>query len=303
MSSAVSAPKGDDDDHLQMVPLSAQSDGTYDDGKRPGSSTEFFAIPHANRQKSDGPPAAAGRAPPAAPPMAAPMPVQHAVGPMPVGPPPVVGIQGPMSGPVGGNPYNIAPPNPDEGRTQSYRVFGVVIALVLMVCVALVVTVLLVVVAVINANQPEPLPEIVNEAPLRPQVPIDADTGGAGVGGPKPIKPSTPKPTVPKPTGPKPPPKPKAEPEESNGGGPAGAPGRLQITVPSDVRVTYFEASCPSGYRNRGKFVGTTAALDDVPAEDCKVSFKGGTISTTFTARPGKSYNCTALSTSQLACK
>ncbi|MEZ4318069.1 MAG: hypothetical protein R3F61_11215 [Myxococcota bacterium] len=297
------------EDHLTMVPLSAQSDGTYDDGKTKGSSTEFFAIPHANRAKNDSPPPT-GRPPPSQPPVAAPAPVMAGpvvAGPMPVGPQPVMGIQGPMAGGMhggmGSSGYGMVPPDPDNGRTQSYRVFMVVIGLVLMVCAALVVTVLLVVVAVINNNQPEPLPPIVDQAPVRPIQKVDVDTGGGDApqikpankpvaSNPKPVAPREPKPQKPAPT-------------EDNGGGPAGTPGRISITVPGDVHVTAFEVSCPSGFRERGKFAAgaSTAALDNVPAEDCAITFKGGTINHKFTGRGGRSYTCTKLGSSSLACK
>ncbi len=299
------------DDHLQMVPLNGKSDDTYDDGKRPDSSTQFFAIPHANRQKSEPP-----RARPAAPPPAAgggmpPGGPAPAAGPQPVGPAPVVGIQGPVAagpmaaGPQAGGAAGFVPPNPDENRTTSYRVFGVVLGLAGMVCAALVVTVGLVVFAVIANQEEEKLPEIVDQQVKRPIAPIgDVDTGGAGIAN-APIKPAPvtrPKPRPrPRPSNPKP--APKAAPEPSNATA-AGEPGQVSVTIPSEIHVTQVELNCTgTNYRKRAPVSGNKAVFDGVPAGDCTMTFKGGTVATKVTVQAPKSLNCRALGTSALACQ
>jgi hypothetical protein len=288
-----------------MVPLSGTSENTYDDGKRPDSSTQFFAIPHANRQKAE-PPAAKPKAPPPAVP-GGPAP---AAGPQPIGPAPVVGIQGPVAaGPMavapgagGGAAY--VPPNPDENRTTSYRVFGVVLGLAAMVSAALIVTVGLVVFFVVTNQEEEELPPIVDAQPQRPVVPVgEADTGGAGIANapiqPAPVARPKPRPK-PQPTGPKPAPKPAAEPSNATA---AGTPGQVSVTIPGEVHVTQVELSCPSNYRKRVPVTGNKATFADVPAEQCTMTFKGGTVATKVTVTAPKSLNCRALGTSALACQ
>ena len=191
------------------------------------------------------------------------------------------------------------PPDLDEGRTQSYRVFGVVIALVTLVCGALLATVLLVVVAVYNNNQPAPLPQVVSGPVSRP-APIEPVDSGLD-GGPvqvKPVRPvSRPKP---KPSGPKP----KAAPKpDANGGGAAGVPGRLVVNIPTDMRVTKIEVTCGSSFRQRAPVNAGKAVMEGVPAEDCKITFRGGSVTSKFNGRGGNTYNCTKLGSSQLACK
>lgn len=221
----------------------------------------------------------------------------------------MVGIQGPMAagpmaaGPMAGGPMGGAagmyPPNMDEGRTQSYRVFGVVIALVTLVCGALLATVLLVVVAVYNNNQPDPLPPVVAGPVSRP-APIDPVDSGLD-GGPVQVKPVRPvfRPK-PRPSGPKPKPVPKPE---ASGGGAADQPGRLVVNIPTDMRVTKIEVTCGGSFRARAPVTNGKAVMEGVPAQDCKITFRGGSVTSKFNGRGGKTYTCVKLGTSQLACK
>jgi hypothetical protein len=278
-----------------MVPLSGQSDGSYDDGKTKGSSTEFFAIPHVGRAGQGGPPAAAPMGPP-------PMVGGQIQGPVPVGPMAIGGIIGPVVGgqgmPGGMSPYGV-PPEPE--RTQSFRVFGVMIALVTMVCIALVFTVGLVTFAVWNQTQPPPPPQVTVAPPPQATAPA-VDTGigtkGTKVPTPVPVKPVG----GPRPTSEPRPVKPAAAPTEVNGASAAGEVGTITVRKPADIYATEIEAKC-GAWRERAKFVNDVAVLNGVPAEDCEIRFKGGTVSTRLTSKGGRSFSCTARGTTDLDCR
>lgn len=225
-----------------------------------------------------------------------------------MGPVPVGGIQGPVAvgpmGGAGGGAYGVVDGNLDDGRTQSYRVFGVVIALVMMVCLALLVTVGLVVVAVMNQT-PEDEPVIVQNPPVAITPIAQADTGGPPKeAAPKP-RPKKTKPTKPRPTGPKTPVAP-GTPEPANGASAAGTPGTVSVRIPKGMYVSQFEISCPSAgaFRARGSFTNQQATIANVPAVECTGRFKGGGVTSKVIIRGGSAnLNCSAINASTLDCR
>ena len=296
------APAKSANEHLAMVPLTGDKAATYDDGKK-DSSTSFFAIPGANRSRSDVPaaaPAGPPRAVPAAP-IAGPVPMgPMAVGPMAVGPQPVGGIAGPVAGGLAPAP-GMGMPNSafgtqaiQEDRSSSSRVLVLVVMLVMVVCMALITAVGLMMFAILQTQ---------TEVPLE----VPAAQSGGGVTGTRPPvetglnlgdkKPSTkptptePKPqrpqggTAPKPAGPKP-----AAPAPVVPAGPAA--GTLTIVKPDSEFFSSVEVRCGPGFRQRGDFVGNTASVPNVPAEACEVTFKGGAAAPKLKITGARKYTC-----------
>ena len=55
------------------------------------------------------------------------------------------------------------------------------------------------------------------------------------------------------------------------------AAGRINVVITGETGGnSSLEVTCPSGYRLRADISEATATFDDVPAEDCLLSFKGG---------------------------
>ncbi len=81
------------------------------------------------------------------------------------------------------------------------------------------------------------------------------------------------------------------------------APDSITLTIPGTVRITQVELSCPSGKRVRQAPSAGRVVFTGVPSETCRVSFKGGTITTQLSVDPGVSLNCQPLGSSALACR
>ncbi len=272
-----------------MVPLH-QEDDDPEIGQGPHqASTQFFALPKpripdevtplrkadpiatASQPVAAGPPPGmahhGGMVPGMVPPGA--VPPGHM---QPMAP---IGIQGPIAGgPVGG--YSMPPgaqlppdPSSEMHRAQSYRVFAIVIGLMFMVFTVLAVTVTLTVYGIYwYDKQPEQRDKDLTMAPVAPPPPVDTGTRVA------PPPPPTPQPVQPKtPTGPKPPSQPRPPPEPA----PATDPAAVSLTLqPGSPPFTSVEIKCPTGFRERGDFVGGKATVPNVPREDCEALFKGG---------------------------
>ncbi len=283
---------------LKMVPLTGQSEGTYDDGTDLG--TSVFARP--NREA---PPSAP---PPAVPPMGTTggAPPMMGGGPPPViGPPPVVGmggIQGPIAGPVAGSAPAAGVPVaggaylPPEERATSTRVYLVILGLVLIMCMSILATAGLFLFVVLRSTIPEPLPEIEQQVVVAPTPPVkQADTGAP------PDKPaSKPKPTRSrsrsrsgssgtKPA-PKPSPKPAAAPE------PAGGPSRVSVTLPPGMRASKLEVVCNGGaFRERAPFRGNKAVMENIPDGSCRIVLVGAGIKKSFNFQGSKDFTCSGV--------
>lgn len=289
--------------HLDMVPLSGRSEGTYDDGKDLG--TNAFARPTPQQPMGPSGPVA-----------------------QPMGPPPMMGIQGPVAGPVAGGPMpggpmpGAMPPGamgagvmagqfaPEE-RATSHRVFVILIALVLMVCGAVMVTAMLFAFAVIQSNQPEPLEPLENPVVMAP--PQGRAGGGLDTGGPKAEEPAArPKPTSrprPRPTQPRPSPSPSA------GGGtpapppqppapPVGAAGSVTVTLPASQKASSFEVSCASAnFRERAMFNGSNkATMPNVPGAPCIMRLKGLGPPKKFSFQGAHNFTCSGVG-SDIICR
>lgn len=292
------APARNANEHLPMVPLSGDQASTYDDGKK-DSSTQFFAIPGASRNRSDAPapapqPAGPPRAAPVAP-IAGPVPA----GPMVMGPQPVGGIAGPVAAGLGAAP-GMGMPNGafgtqaiQEDRSSSSRVLVLVVMLVGVVCMALVTAMGLMIFAIVQSQKEEPL-DIASTQPasvtvVRPPV----ETGlNVGPKNPKPTPDPAPRPRPrPSPGGdPKPSPSPRPAPAPAPPAGPAA--GTLTIVKPDSEFFSSVEVRCGPGFRVRGDFVGNTASVPNVPAESCVVTFKGGAAAPKLNISGARKYTC-----------
>ena len=262
---------------LRMVPLAEEADDEELGSGPPAGATQFFAHPkpvrpmEARPVPSSPPP---GAPPPGAVPPGAVPPGSGAPGAgfggAPIAQPPV-GIRGPVAqGPVAVPvvPGVQQPPIQDGGRTQSYRVFAILIGLMMMVSSVLVVIVALTVYGVYwssNQETSQRTPELTTPARTTPAL---FDTGlPAGRPEPQPIvKPkSSPRPRNISPV-PRPPP------------APPTSPSAVTITLaPGSPRFSSVEITCPSGFRQRIPFGATgSATVPGVPREGCTAFFKGG---------------------------
>jgi hypothetical protein len=95
-----------------------------------------------------------------------------------------------------------------------------------------------------------------------------------------------------------------AAPEPEAPPAPTGPPpDSVVLTLPPGVRVTQVEMSCPSGKRVRQTPVAGKVVFEGVSNESCRVSFKGGTITTAVQVDPGTSLSCQPMGSSALACR
>lgn len=202
-------------------------------------------------------------------------------------------------GPQPVDPYGFRAVSPEELHADSTRVYAVLMALVLGVCLALLSTVLLMVTVVVWPT-PEVERPLVDQS-LEPSVYGHFDEGYDDeyefVDEPEVIR--TRKPTTGK--GTRPPPK-KVDPVPPSTPPPVAA-GDLTIRIPTGVFASEFEVTCPSGYRERGKFNGGVAVLPGVPVDNCRGLFKGGSINNKLSIRNGGgTLTCTTVNASTLAC-
>lgn len=273
---------------LKMVPLK-ESDADEEEGSgKVSSATQFFALPVPKRSTKSEPEPAPAPAPAAAPPPGPPpgaYPMGHP-GMMPGGP---MGIQGPVaSGPVAMGPMmgqypsmQSMPQNqggdPDSGRAQSFRVFGIVIALVGVVCAALLATVVLVVIglnmngggnATSNSSGPVAIAPPPKPAGGRPVDTGSAKTKAKSAPSPQPST-SAPRPSSSGTSAPRPAPAP-AAPKAPTG------PAAVTFKCSGECEWTSVEVKCEGGFRERGSFTGGVAVVANVPIEKCDAFFKGG---------------------------
>jgi hypothetical protein len=288
------SPPAEKQQALQMTPLQ-EADAAGSSGNDNQSATAFFAMPTPKR--AEPPPAPA---PPPSPQVmrAGSQPMGPPPQPMPsmTGMPPGMGIKGPVAGaPMQPMPsaqhgvYAQGPPTltgmaPEQERAQSYRVFGLILSFVGLICMGLVVTMGLVVAAVVFDEDEEPTPVAVVAPPQAPPKMI-VDTGtpapkAAPKPRPRPVNSATsptPRPAAPRPA-------PVVAPS-----GPASATIKMTGSVP----FTGIEINCPmSSFRQRASFAGGTATVAGVPVEECKVTFKGGPPATFNGIRGGETRTC-----------
>jgi serine/threonine protein kinase len=279
-------PPGED---LAMVPL-----GTDDHDAEPGpkgSATSFFSMPKPKKRANndDEPIQSLRRHDPIGSAGAISGPVAPAPGPAPVpayAPPMTpmqvpLGIQGPV---VGGGMYGAPSPHSaqlppdlqgDVQRAQSYRVFAVVLGLMLMVFSVTIVTVMVLVGVLWFGNQDTGPKDSQLAISQPPPPPPPADTGERipdpppVVNNPKPGPKPGGAPSQPKPAGPRPAPAPPP---------PSADPAQATVTLaPGAPPFTAIEVRCQvSGFRDRADFVGGVAKIPGVPREECDIFFKGG---------------------------
>lgn len=262
---------------LRMVPLVDEGDDEELGDGPPDGATQFFTRPKPVKAMET-PPVSASP-PPGPPPGAVPP------GPVPPGfgapgagfggPPiaqPPVGISGPVAqgpAPAAAVPGVQAPPIPqDGGRTQSYRVFAILLGLMMMVSSVLVVIVALTVYGVYWSSNQETAQRTPQVTAPAQAAPAPVDTGlPAGKPEPKPIVKPRSKPR-PRSTTPKPAPPP----------APTTTPGSVTISLaPGSPKFSSVEITCPSGFRKRIPFgAAGSATVPGVPREGCTAFFKGG---------------------------
>ncbi|MBX2796020.1 MAG: serine/threonine protein kinase [Myxococcales bacterium] len=266
---------GSSGEDLRMVPVvDAEADPELGQGPPPGDTT-FFSKPKPVAPLTAGPskksagakPAAAAPRPMGPPPGAAAAPPP---GPPPPGAPPV-GIQGPVArGPVAAGPVAAAPGGPaalppgmqappssaDGGRAQSYRVFAVLLGLMLMVGGVLAITVVLTVYGVVSSSSETASRDVEVATPAPERAPVD--TGGRAR---RPKPPPRPAPVAPRP-------KPR----------PASGPGTVSLTLQAgSPPFTSVEIVCEQPrFRQRVDFVGASVKVSGVPRAPCTAHFKGG---------------------------
>jgi hypothetical protein len=198
----------------------------------------------------------------------------------------MMGIQGPVAaGPVaGGSMPGLAPGlapaaamgDPSGGdRAQSYRVFAIVLGLVMMVMFGLLVAVGLIFAGVYVQGEKDAAaaipPPTAAPAPARGR---RVDTGAPA----PPIAKAPAKPAPrPRPSGggaaPRPRPAPAPAPAPAP---PPTSPAAAVVKVAAGMPYTSVEIKCPSGFRERGSFIDGLSTVANVPREDCKAKFKGG---------------------------
>lgn len=304
---------------LQMVPL--DEDQTEETQDQPKSATQFFSVPSSKKKKPKPPSdpgmagqgalpgAGAGSLPPGAPPGGSLPPGGSMVPGMapPGGSMPPMGggamaISGPVAaGPVatggsmapGASPFQVAQQpdaNADSGdRARSYRVYAIVLGLFAMTFMAMIVGVVALWFGFSAATGSDD--DGTSDASTEETTPRDdkpkstIDTAAP----PEPII-IKPPPTAPRaPRAPSAPAAPKEPPPP-----PVAATANATFSIPSGIRYTNVEVTCPSGFRKRGAFSGTSATVPDVPTgEDCTAHFKGGAPAKASPVRGGKTYSCT----------
>jgi serine/threonine protein kinase len=314
------------DGMLQMVSLSNDFDLDDDEDGPASSATAFFAIP-APKDKGPGasplpPPQAAGpvaAGPVAAGPVAA-GPVAAgpvAAGPVAAGPiasgPVVKGpvVQGPTAnGQVASystgqnaSPFQVSggtpPPPADHGaRTQSNRVYAILLAMFFLVGVAVFVAVWFrpgttdepTDVATLEDNDPRVATDRAKKPTKSDDDKEPSDTGAAEDDYDKVI---AKKPPV------KRPPRQNSGSNSSNKPAPSAPKvgnGTVKIAIVSGS-ATMLEVTCPSGFRERTSFNAGSASLTGLPSgEKCTAHFKGGAPSS-FPVRGGQSLRCTLTDT------
>ncbi|MCP4807566.1 MAG: protein kinase [Proteobacteria bacterium] len=291
----VGARSPDETGMLEMISLQDEDDETEVEGDP--SATAFFAIPAPKETRAKPPPLVTGQTMEGSPSPLGP-PGGIARGPIAQGPvaPASGGIQGPVAGQpqkgpvatyssgqaatpfqVGGGPAQ--PPPADAGqRTQSNRVFAILLAMMALVGVSVFAAVWL----RPWENNGSEVAEVAAETTSgssssssssgssSKDALAQADSAEPEVATPEPKKTYT---------------RPKSSGSGSSGSGstssggagasaPKVAAGTLSVTLVGSSATT-MEVTCPSGYRKRASVTGGKASLSDVPSESCTVLFKG----------------------------
>ena len=295
------------DGMLQMVSLSNDF-GPGDDAPA-ASATAFFALP-APKDKA---PAAPPGASPVAPGSVAPTPVVAgpvAQGPVAQGPiaqgPAAQGQQADQvaSYPAGqsATPFQVSgdtpPPPADHGaRTQSNRVYAILLAMFFLVGVAVFVAVWF----RPGMGDSDALADIASEQNTGEAQTIGSTKPDDGADGKDTAEPSVeedPRVSKPKPAVVR---KPTTNTQSSGSSGsrpssPGVGSGTIRISIIGGAAV-YMEVTCPSSYRKRAYFSAGSASVTGVPpGEQCTAFFKGGAPSN-FPVRGGQSLRCTLTDT------
>ena len=258
---------------------------TIEDVPEPDEATGFMAMPVKRKVVKeavpDPVPAPVEQRPVA--PAAAQQQRPQPIGVKPVGVKPVAGgISGPtggISGPTGGiggptasSPAVIPgpPPATDGSRTQSNRIYAIVLGLVMLIGLA-------VVLAVWKrpSDSPEPETQVVNVDPGGAEPDKELDDEEDDFGEPfVPIKKPTPNPTPQKPRPPK-----------VNAG-----TLRIKVNIQDSLMV---KLSCDGGFSGRGQLQDGIASISGVPVDSCTLSLIGRTGAKAKIKGGGKTINCT----------
>ena len=293
----VGARSPDETGMLEMISLNEEDDETEVEGDP--SATAFFAIPAPKETRAKAAPLVTGETlggmPSPLPPAGGPI----AQGPVASGPvasgPAAGGIQGPVAGQpqqgpvatyssgqtatpfqVGGGPAQ--PPPADAGqRTQSNRVFAILLAMMALVGVSVFAAVWL----RPWENDASETAELASDAASSTSSSSSSGSSGrdaiaqADSAEPEVAKPEPKKSYTPRNTGSS---SGSSSGSTSSGGAASSAPkvaaGTLAVTLVGSSATT-MEVTCPSGYRKRASVTGGKASLGDVPSESCTVLFKG----------------------------
>jgi serine/threonine protein kinase len=286
-----SARSPSEDGMLQMVSM----DGNEDDHdlQKKKSATAFFSIPTPKRKAaetpdvpSSGPPVAASVAPVASPGMGSMAPGMASLPPGAMG---GIGISGPVAGGAmggGSSPFGVASQPPMEGaveesRSQSFRVYFIILGLAGTLFAALVVAVIAIALSISFSGKDDASASSSSSSAMASKPTPKKQVKDTGVVAPPEITVAAKPPPRPRPSAPRPAaPRPKAGPQP------------ISVTIGDATRYTGVEVQCPSGARLRGNFNGKTATVAGVPIEECTLNFKGGAPSKT-TIRGGQSKTCT----------
>ncbi|MCB9760090.1 MAG: protein kinase [Alphaproteobacteria bacterium] len=291
---------------LQMVSL---TDKVEEAAKSDPSATAFFAIP-APKSDKRAQPVTPVVTPPSnpiglpGPPIVGPTPGIQPIG-QPIGGPVVQGpvISGPVAsgpqagaiaqGPVANTPFQVAgggaapPPADAEQRTQSNRVYAIVLAMFFLVGVAIFAAVWFRPTGDAVADAPSDPPPVVKEEPSKDRGKrrtVDTGTPAAEEDIPK---------EAPKVS--RPPRTPSTTPKSTSS---SAGPGTVAVKLGGGTEgTTSVEVTCPSGFRQRGRVSGGSASVTGVPSENCTLHFKGGAPAKFAPVRGGQSLNCSIIGT------
>lgn len=284
---------------LEMVPLSNDKDKS--EAEQDPSATAFFAIPapKAERARPAGPPSPGLGGPVGVAPPPPPGPIGVSpIGRPPIAGPPVIGgqvapppqpmVQGPVvsyGNAAGSTPFGVAGPGPvaapgaDSGqRTQSTRVYAIILAVIALVGVAVVAAVWLKPGSDDKDTAPPPVVVTTTEPKRVKAEPVDSGEPPPAPA-PAPARPRTPSaPRAPTPA-------------------PASGPATLTVKLADAGGANAVEVVCPSGFRQRSALSGGSGSIASVPQEKCTMYFKGGAPAQFGPVRGGQSLNCNIVGT------
>ncbi|MBN1336731.1 MAG: serine/threonine protein kinase [Deltaproteobacteria bacterium] len=280
---------------LKILPVNQM--GTAEGSGGEQSATSFFAIPapKAERRTEPAPPPAAPIPPPGSPSPVAPPP-GRVQGPTAPGVPQAL-VQGPVApgSPSGGSPFQVAagpmaPPPEAEShrRVNSYRVYAIILAVIVLTCAA--------VVAAIwfrpskedsaPAAQSERVPtEVAAVAPSRKA--RQQDTAEPSLPAAPPPRAATRKAASSTRTASS-----ASAPSAPKAAAAPRGPASLSVVLTDNSPATAVEVVCPSGFRQRVGLSGGRASVPGVPIESCTLYFKGPATAQFSPVRGGQSVSC-----------